>query len=141
MPDRGREKSGLWFQAPFSAKTSNSETDLKQVAKRESEQHINHRKFNYDGGMHIWGYTNQVRDLRNGGMNVLRGQSHSHRRFVANRQAALAKLTAHDKGKVLDVAMSQRDDTDRVKPYNDQMDESMAHLRAVSANHLRNYST
>lgn len=29
----------------------------------------------------------------------------------------------------------------RAKPYNDQMDESKANLRAVSANHLSNYCT
>jgi len=77
---------------------------------------------------------------------VLHGWSHSsgreqHRSFVANREAAFAKMTTYDKGKVLDAAMSQRDNTARVRPYNDQMVKSNAHLGTVSANHLRNYCT
>lgn len=90
------------------------------------------------------GYTDQVQDLWNGGMNILHGYRSGslrecHHSFVADRQAAPVEMTTQDKGKVLDVTMSQYDDTHQVKPYNDQMDESKAHLRAVSANHLRKY--
>lgn len=153
MPDRGRSREkSLWYPSSLSARPPNSETDFKQVVHRESpETDCNldaptTRKSNYDRTMHIWGYANRVRDLRNVGMNMLHGWSYGsggeqHRSFVANRGAALAEMTTYDKGKVLAAAMSQRDNTARVRPYNDQVVESKSHLGAVSANHLRNYCT